>query len=218
MTLLLNKAHFPVEVLGHGRRVGLWLQGCTIRCFGCISRDTWVADPNTAIEVDEVIAWISALPAGQVDGITISGGEPFDQSEALGDLLAAIDVWRVTQPQSIDVLCYSGRHIAQLKSDFAPLLARLDAVVPEPFVQGAPTILPLRGSANQSIVPLSPLGIARYSGDALDALAAQRERIQVEVDGDTIWFIGIPEQGVMTQVRKQASDAGITIRRPSWLL
>jgi anaerobic ribonucleoside-triphosphate reductase activating protein len=218
MTLLLNKAHFPVEVLGHGRRVGLWLQGCTIRCFGCISRDTWVADPNTAIEVDEVVAWIAGLPAGEVDGITISGGEPFDQPEALGDLLAAIDAWRGSQPQPVDVLCFSGRHFAELKSDFAPLLARLDAVVPEPFVQGAPTTLPLRGSANQSVIPLSPLGMARYSGAALDALGAQRERIQVDVDADAIWFIGIPEQGAMTQVRQQASDAGIKIRRPSWLL
>ena len=218
MNLLLNKAHFPVDVLGHGRRVGLWLQGCTIRCFGCISRDTWVADPDTAVAVASVVDWIATLPAGQVDGITISGGEPFDQPDALEELLVAIDAWRVSQPQPVDVLCYSGRGITELRSRFARHLDLLDAVVPEPFVQGSPTTLPLRGSANQDVVPLSVVGAARYSGAALESLGDQRERIQVDVDGEAVWFIGIPEQGVMTKLRQRASEAGITFRRPSWLL
>ena len=37
----LNRVHFPVTALGPGRRVGIWLQGCSIRCPGCMSLDTW---------------------------------------------------------------------------------------------------------------------------------------------------------------------------------
>ncbi len=46
MNILLNKAHFPVTVLGPGRRIGLWLQGCTIRCRGCVSQDARPADAS----------------------------------------------------------------------------------------------------------------------------------------------------------------------------
>ena len=165
-----------------------------------------------------MLAWIADLPDGTVDGVTISGGEPFDQADALAELLDALGTWRATQSQPVDLLSYSGRSLDVLEQDFAPLLARLDAVVPEPYIQGAPTRLALRGSANQSLVALSPLGVERYTGAALLELEAQRDRMQVEVDGESIWFIGIPEQGTMSRVRTQAAEAGIGIGRPSWLI
>lgn len=218
MKVLINKLHFPVEVLGPGRRVGIWMQGCTIRCFGCISRDTWAADARFAVDIDEVLQWIASLPTGAVDGITISGGEPFDQPDALRQLLDGLHVWREAQAVDIDLLAYSGRAEDELRRDFGDILGKLDAVVPEPFVQGEPTTLPLRGSANQDVVVLSELGTERYTGDALDNLAAQRQRVQLEVDEESVWMIGIPQQGVMRRVQRQAADAGIAMRRPSWLV
>ncbi len=41
MELSLSRVHFPVTTLGPGRRLGIWFQGCSIRCPGCISADTW---------------------------------------------------------------------------------------------------------------------------------------------------------------------------------
>ncbi len=213
MRILLNKAHFPVTVLGPGRRVGLWLQGCTIRCRGCISRDTWPADPATAVEVDDVLEWVRGLPPDDVDGVTVSGGEPFDQPEALGALLAGLDDWRRGLGRPVDLLAYSGRPLAELRARFAGLLGLLDAVVPEPFVQAAPTDEALRGSANQQVVALTPLARDRYTA----ALAAQRSAIQVDVDDETIWFIGIPRQGDLRRMKEQAASAGITWKRTSWL-
>lgn len=218
MTLYLNKAHFPVDVLGHGPRVGLWLQGCTIRCFGCISRDTWNYDPETSITVSEIMHWVESLPADAIDGVTISGGEPFDQPDALAELLRGLRAWGDRQSQQVDLLCYSGRPYADLERDFVDQLALLDAVIPEPYRQGEPTTLALRGSANQRVVPLSDLGWQRYSPEALEALGAQRHRIQYEVDGESIWFIGIPEQGAMRRIRERANEQGIAIQRPSWLV
>ena len=41
MTMLaLSRMHFPVTTLGPGNRIGIWVQGCTIRCPGCVSADT----------------------------------------------------------------------------------------------------------------------------------------------------------------------------------
>ncbi|WP_461325238.1 4Fe-4S cluster-binding domain-containing protein [Bradyrhizobium diazoefficiens] len=38
----VSRIHFPVTTLGPGRRLGIWFQGCSIRCPGCISMDTWM--------------------------------------------------------------------------------------------------------------------------------------------------------------------------------
>ena len=214
MRIRLNKAHFPVTVLGPGTRVGIWLQGCTIRCRGCISRDTWPADPESEVEVDDILEWVRTLPGATVDGVTISGGEPFDQPQALAELLDGLDEWRRQVDRPIDLLAYSGRAWADLVLEHQAVLGILDAVVPEPFVQGALTDAALRGSANQRVVPLTELGKERYSGGALEA---QRRQVQIDVDDDTIWFIGIPRQGDMRRMAGDAAAAGITWKRTSWL-
>lgn len=214
MRIRLNKAHFPVTVLGPGTRVGIWLQGCTIRCRGCISRDTWPADPEFEVEVDDLLAWVRQLPASAIDGVTISGGEPFDQPEALAELLHGLGEWRRGLERPIDLLAYSGRAWAELVLEHQAVLDTLDAVVPEPFVQGASTDAALRGSANQRVVPLTVLGRQRYSDGSLDA---QRRQVQIDVDDETVWFIGIPRQGDMRRMKRDAASAGITWKRTSWL-
>ncbi len=50
-TIELNKAHWPVTVLGPGRRIGLWVQGCSIHCPGCVSQDTWPKDAARRIAI-----------------------------------------------------------------------------------------------------------------------------------------------------------------------
>jgi anaerobic ribonucleoside-triphosphate reductase activating protein len=167
-TLLLSRAHYPVTVLGPGTRAGIWTQGCTIRCPGCLSRDTWPADAATAVPVAAVLGWLAALPA--VDGVTISGGEPFQQPRALRELLYGIADWRADR--SIDILVYSGYAYSRLRRSAwsRELLEMCDAVVAGPYLarraatadRRAPAP---RGSANQRLVPLSPLGRRRYARD-----------------------------------------------------
>ncbi|HAU1321526.1 TPA: radical SAM protein, partial [Legionella pneumophila] len=41
MMIYISRVHFPVTTLGPGHRIGIWFQGCSIRCPGCISTDTW---------------------------------------------------------------------------------------------------------------------------------------------------------------------------------
>lgn len=41
MMLYLSRIHFPVTTLGPGNRIGIWFQGCSIQCQGCVSVDTW---------------------------------------------------------------------------------------------------------------------------------------------------------------------------------
>jgi anaerobic ribonucleoside-triphosphate reductase activating protein len=84
-SITLSRLHFPVTTLGPGKRIGIWLQGCSIRCPGCISADTWSATEGLTTTEAVIEALLPWLP--DAEGITISGGEPFDQPEALQILL-----------------------------------------------------------------------------------------------------------------------------------
>ena len=215
-TLALNKAHWPVTVLGPGRRIGLWLQGCSIRCKGCVSQDTWPADATKAIEVAELLAWCKRVSDGRLDGVTISGGEPFDQPDALLALLHALDGWRRAASLDFDVLCYSGYPLRTLERDHAAILARLDAVIPEPYVDRLPVTHVWRGSSNQSLVPLSARGRARYAAFVDAPADAAGKKMQVSVEGGRVWMIGIPERGDMARVEALCASRGLTLEKVSW--
>ncbi|HEX2827277.1 MAG TPA: 4Fe-4S single cluster domain-containing protein [Burkholderiales bacterium] len=215
-TLQLNKAHWPVTVLGPGKRIGLWLQGCSIRCKGCVSQDTWPADPTKAIEVAELLAWCKRASDGRLDGVTISGGEPFDQPEGLAALLDALRRWRRRASLDFDVLCYSGYPLKTLERDHAAILDRLDAIVPEPYVDALPLGNVWRGSRNQPLVPLSARGRARYS-KLVDAPAdAAGKHMQVAVEGGRVWMIGIPERGDMARLERLCASRGLDLKEVSW--
>ena len=85
MRVAVSRLHFPVTTLGPGRRVGLWFQGCSLRCPGCISVDTWDAGLG-GTTVAELLGAIEALMPDAC-GLTVSGGEPFEQPAALAEVL-----------------------------------------------------------------------------------------------------------------------------------
>jgi anaerobic ribonucleoside-triphosphate reductase activating protein len=216
ITLQLNKAHWPVTVLGPGRRIGLWVQGCTIRCRGCVSQDTWPSDASRTIPVRELLAWCRRSAAGGLDGVTISGGEPFEQPAGLAALLAGLHRWRDEALLDFDILCYSGYPLKTLERRHAKLLALLDAIVPEPFVENVPVTHLWRGSRNQPLVPLSERGRARYA-EYIDAPAGTGgKRMQAAVEGGRIWMIGIPERGDMARVEALCASRGLTLEKVSW--
>lgn len=216
MKIALNKAHFPVTVLGPGRRIGLWFQGCSIRCKGCVSQDTWATDPGREMTVARLLRWCRETSQNQLDGITISGGEPFDQPRALAALLDALALWRTQAGLDFDILCYSGYPFATLQKRHARLLARLDALIPEPYVDTLPLGPLWRGSANQTLQLLSPRGLARYAAFGDTPAEAFGKRIQIQVDGERLWSIGIPARGDMAALEALAAERGLGFTQVSW--
>ena len=241
MKIAINKAHFPVTVLGPGRRIGLWTQGCRIRCKGCVSQDTWPYDPGRETTVARVLEWCRKVTGGGArgagidggsgvdnpdgtgtagngafDGVTISGGEPFDQPAALANLLDALIAWREADGLDFDLLCYSGYPLARLQKKHAAILARLDALIPEPYTDGQPLSHLWRGSANQLLVPLSDRGRTRYA-PYLDAAADTfGKRIQVGVEEGRVWFVGIPGRGDMAALEETCRTRGVELAKASW--
>jgi anaerobic ribonucleoside-triphosphate reductase activating protein len=215
MDVLISRLHHPVTVLGPGRRAGIWFQGCTIRCPGCVSLDTWAANQRSAVATARVLDWLHALPAASVDGVTISGGEPTDQPDALAELLRGIAAWRASRPPALppaDVLVFTGREPDWLDSPAASCLAGADAVVAGPFVAALAGRSPLRGSDNQELVTLTDLGHERYAQGRLPP----RTAIQVEVTDDGVWMVGIPLPGDLAAFEAATAARGVTFRGRSW--
>jgi anaerobic ribonucleoside-triphosphate reductase activating protein len=213
MTVIrVNRMHYPVTVLGHGVRAGIWVQGCTIGCAGCVSRDTWDPAGGAEIEPAAVVRWLDSL-TGPLDGVTVSGGEPFQQPDRLAALLTELAAWRRDRP--VDFLVFSGyaRHRLMSRPDCADALAHCDAVVAGPYVEHRNTGAALRGSDNQEIVPLTALGRARYG----DAETTRTPAVQVSLDGDLVRLIGIPRRGDLDRMRTELTARGITMETVTWL-
>jgi anaerobic ribonucleoside-triphosphate reductase activating protein len=209
----LSRAHYPVTVLGYGRRIGLWFQGCSIGCAGCVAHDTWAPDSSSAIGVDALVDWCARVAAADaVDGVTISGGEPFDQPAALAELVGALRPW--ADAGGRDLLCYSGRSLRALRAEFPGILGQLDVLIPGPFQADRAPGGVLRGSANQELVPITELGHRRY-GDQVDR-PADRPRLQVAMDEGLIWYIGVPRPGDLDALEASLARRGVVQKAVSW--
>jgi anaerobic ribonucleoside-triphosphate reductase activating protein len=86
MKLRLHAFEPASRANGPGLRAVVWFQGCTLGCPGCFNPATH--DPQGGYEADTETLAAETLSLGStIEGISISGGEPFQQPAALADLL-----------------------------------------------------------------------------------------------------------------------------------
>lgn len=201
MNINISRAHFPVTTLGPGRRVGIWTQGCSIRCAGCISADTWsfgLGGIQVATLIDDLYPWLA-----ECDGVTISGGEPFDQYESLRAVLSLIKV-RFDK----NVLVFSGYALERIESELAGLNGLIDAVVSDPFDIQQPQSLALRGSDNQRLTTLTERGHACFG--AYNRAAKSEDRILDVMFGEdgVAWMAGIPTDEGFIRIENTLTNAG----------
>lgn len=77
---------YPVTALGPGRRIVIWTAGCHRHCDGCANPELWEPRPYQKISPERLADMVSGLmiqKEGQVDGLTITGGEPFEQAQEI---------------------------------------------------------------------------------------------------------------------------------------
>jgi len=137
------------EAEGPGRRWALWVQGCSIRCPGCCNPEMFDARRGREVAIDELVGQIAASPA---EGITLLGGEPFEQAAGAAELAEA------TRRLGKTVMVFSGYTLDELSQrlDAAPLLAATDLLVDGRFDHERPEPPPPLGrrwigSTNQTM-------------------------------------------------------------------
>lgn len=182
----LNVARWVARsrVNGPGERFVLWVQGCSIRCAGCWNRDTWSHAPRVTMTVDEILREIDA--AAGVDGVTLTGGEPFEQAEALLPLVEAL------RARGLSVMAFTGREAAELLGPAAlALIACLDVLVVGRYEAAQRSLdLAWRGSRNQQIRFLT----TRH--DERDLPTGREMEVHLSPDG-SIAVTGFPEAGLL---------------------
>lgn len=134
---------------GPGLRYVVFVQGCSHRCPGCHNPETW--DPYGGKEVDTHDLGQEMAKNPLLSGLTLSGGEPFDQPEASTWLTMHARV------QGKNVWCYTGytwEEIMEKNSlKWNALLHFIDVLVDGPFIQEQKSLdLDYRGSRNQRLI------------------------------------------------------------------
>lgn len=134
---------------GPGFRLAVFAQGCPHGCPGCHNPESHAPDGGTLRDTDEIVGLIDANPL--LDGITLTGGEPFMQSEA------CLELSRAAHARGLNVWCYTGYEYEQLleREDAWALLDDVDVLVDGPFLLGERSLeLRFRGSRNQRVIDM----------------------------------------------------------------
>jgi len=87
---------------GPGKRAVVWVQGCSLGCPGCFNPETHSLEGGEWIGVKELFGRLARL-AGCIEGVTVTGGEPLEQCEAITALLC-----RVRRQTSLTVIVFTG--------------------------------------------------------------------------------------------------------------
>lgn len=122
----------PVHALGPGERVGIWLQGCSKNCTGCISPELQEFDRSKSIPVETLVTLIrESAVRNSCEGLTISGGDPFEQAEELYELLAKL------RCDFNDILVYTGYTLCEIESvkEMKKCIPYIDVLVDGRYVE-----------------------------------------------------------------------------------
>lgn len=134
---------------GPGLRLTVFLQGCPHHCKGCHNPETWDPIGGTLMDTRDIVAMMDKNP--MLDGITLSGGEPFMQSAPCEELA------RLAHLRGLNVWCYTGYTWETIEEalDIYPLslIREVDVLVEGPYIESQRTLeLPWRGSRNQRLI------------------------------------------------------------------
>lgn len=189
---------YPVEVLGPGKRIGIWVCGCPHHCDGCANPELWEFKDDRKISIEHLLELIRQITeSNQVDGFTITGGEPFYQSKELEILLKALRQW------SSDILVFSGYYKEQIEK--FSTLENIAVLVDGPYIKERNYGLTLRGSDNQRIFIIND----RYRTKYQTYLSDEKSKIQNFLDENSVISVGIHESDYASKVKEYMKRKGL---------
>jgi len=178
---ILSISHIEksTTLLGPYRRYVLWVYGCYFDCEGCMAY-------NTKFGVEKLMTLqelVDDILQSDVEGITISGGEPFLQADALYEL-----VNKLKAQKDQGVIVYSGFTLEELDN---PLLSVIDILIDGRYVKELDVGQAYIGSSNQKLHYLTDRykNIAYYSD--------RQRKAEIKLTADQAVLIGVPSSNVL---------------------
>ncbi len=164
------------EAEGPGHRFAVWLQGCSIRCPGCCNPEMFDDRRGEAMTAAELAEKIPE----SVEGVTLLGGEPFEQPGEAAEFV------RLAKARGLTCMVFSGYTIGEIRarSDSAQLLDQIDLLVDGRYDRDRPEPKPPEGrrwigSANQVMHYLT----SAYSADDPQMREANTIEIRISPQG-----------------------------------
>ena len=158
---------------GPGVRSVIWFQGCSLRCRGCFNPETHAPNRGYRARVDDLVGEIAAR-RDTISGLTVSGGEPFQQPASLHRLLHGI-----AAASDLSILVFSGYRLAEIErmAEGPSILRRIDVLIAGRYLPSRHLATGMLGSNNQHIHLLTD----RYSiGDITQTPAGE---VRIATDG-----------------------------------
>ena len=136
---------------GVGFRYAVFTQGCYINCPGCHNPETHDPNGGRDAHTEDLIAQFSDNPL--LDGITLTGGDPFLQPEA------CLELAKAAHAAGLNVWAYSGQTLEMLRAMDRPhlqdLLDEIDVLVDGPYLAEKRALsMRFRGSSNQRVIDM----------------------------------------------------------------
>lgn len=149
-SIWLYRLYHHSTVDGPGRRSVVQVSGCSIRCQGCFVPKTHERENGTLISISTIVDEVAANRA-EHDGVTILGGEPFDQPSQVAELVSRLNL------RGFHITVYTGYTIDVLMQRKTPsidyILTHIDLLIDGPFVASvSDRAREYRGSRNQRLI------------------------------------------------------------------
>lgn len=151
--MVINLAGLIEESIvdGPGFRMSVFTQGCPFHCPGCHNPETWSFEGGKKYTVDDLRKIWRANPL--IEGITLSGGEPTAQKEAV------LQIIKAANEDGLNAIMYSGHTLEELVAlndlTINEILEKIILLIDGRFILEQRTLnLPFRGSKNQRVIDM----------------------------------------------------------------
>ena len=140
MKIFINSIKYNNSIVdGPGIRTIIFLQGCDLHCKGCQNKSTWDIKRGHEMEINNLIKELKVKVFNKK--ITISGGEPLMQKEALIELVNKL------KEQNFNIALYTGHTKEEVPNE---IIKNLNYLKTGRFIEELKTsIKPFVGSSNQ---------------------------------------------------------------------
>lgn len=198
----INISHYErsTNLLGPYQRFVIWVHGCCFDCEGCLAENT-KHGPGDRVSIEKLGELILEE---NIEGITISGGEPFLQAESLAALIR-----HIKEQRDLGVIIYTGFTLDEILKDKEKrnLLTMTDILIDGKYVKELDDGRAYVGSSNQNIHQLSE----RYRDITEQYYKKSGRRAEIRIEKDRVILIGVPSKealNVWNDLKRRAG--GIT--------